>query len=85
MANLRKEYSWAVVPQLVMNFENSVNVPFFAKKASIPFVEQISSAHDNGVQIPLQKSTSSATLLQADSRAWSSMYFIIRKGLGIAM
>ena len=66
MANLGKEYSWAVVPQLVMNFENSVNMPFFAKKANIPFVIQISSAHANDVQIPPQESISSATLLQAD-------------------
>lgn len=69
MANLRKEYSWAVVPQLVINFETSVNMPFFAKP-NIPFVGEISSAHANGVQIPLQETISSGTLMQADSRDW---------------
>lgn len=84
MANLGKEYSWAVV-QLSMNIKNPVNMPFFARKADIPFVIQISSAYANNAQIPPQESISSATLLQAASRAWANMYFIIRKGLGIAM
>lgn len=43
MANLGKEYSWAVF-QLAMNIKNPVNAPFFARKADIPFVTRISSA-----------------------------------------
>lgn len=68
MASLGKEYSWAVV-QLVMNIKNPVNMPFFARKADIPFVIQISSAYANNVQIPPRESICSATLLQADSSA----------------
>lgn len=37
MANLGKEYSWAVV-QLAMNIKNPVNMPFFTRKADSPFV-----------------------------------------------
>lgn len=48
MTNFRKEYSWAVV-QLVMNIRNPVNMPFFARKADIPFVIQISSGYANNV------------------------------------
>lgn len=80
MNNLGKEYSWALV-QLVMNIKNPVNMLFFARKADTSFVIQISSAYANNVQIPPQESICK----QRAVHGWTNTYFIIRKGLGIAM